>query len=90
METSCHEKPVATLTVITSASPLPSLFCTSIPPGLTSHSISPRPPTSPPSLLQLLLLAVLLLEELLRNSFLEYLSFIVVVARADPQSCPAG
>ena len=84
METSCQENPVATLTVLTATSPLPSHFCTSIPPGLTSHSISPRlppPPTPPPSLLLLLLLlAVLLLEELLPNSFLEYLSLNIVVA----------
>ena len=40
METSCQENPVATLTVLTATSPLPSHFCTSIPPGLTSHSIS--------------------------------------------------
>ena len=80
METSCQEKPVATLTVMTSTSALPSLFCTSMPPGRTSHSISPlRTLPASPSLLQplLLLLAVLPLEELLLNSFLGYLSLII-------------
>jgi hypothetical protein len=84
METSCQEKPVATLTVMTSTPPLPSLFCTSMPPGLTSHSISPRlPPASPPSLLLLLLLP---LEELLLKSFLvEHLSFIIFESK--PPAC---
>ena len=93
METSCQEKPVATLTVITSTSGRPSLFCTSIPPGLTSHSISPRPPllASPPSLLLLLLPpAVLPLEELLLNSFLEHLSFIIVANSPKRLLAPAA
>lgn len=42
MEISCQAEPVETRTVITSPAPLEfSLFCTSIPPGRTSHSISP-------------------------------------------------
>jgi hypothetical protein len=74
-ETSCQEKPVATLTVMTSTSALPSLFCTSMPPGRTSHWISP--PRTLPASPSLLLLVVLLLEELLLNSFLGYLSLII-------------
>jgi hypothetical protein len=82
-ETSCQEKPVATLTVMTSTCPLPSLFCTSMPPGRTSHSISPPRalPAASPSLLLLLVVVVVLLplEELLLNSFLGYLSLIIFV-----------
>ena len=81
---------MATLTGMISTSPLPSLLCTSMPPGRTSHSISPLPPpprmppeaSLPLSLLLLqLLLDLLILEELLLKSLLGlgHLSFMMVV-----------
>ena len=83
---------MATLTVMTSTSPLHSLLCTSMPPGRTSHSISPLPPPPrmPPASLPLsllllqLLLDLLILEELLLKSLLGlgHLSFIMVARMA--------
>ena len=86
MDTSCQEKPVDTLTVTISWPLLPSLFCTSIPPGLTSHSISPAPPLSPPQAAACCCCCCLD-EELLLKSLLEYLSLIMAVAKVQLARC---
>ena len=90
MDTSCQEKPVDTLTVTISWPPLPFLFCTSIPPGLTSHSISPAPPPtplSPPPQAAACCCCCLDEEVLLLNSLLEYLSLIMIVAKVQLARC---